>query len=190
MAKRPTLHEAVRRAAFATNVEVIDVPIQGSPLCLLRTTELPEFAFAMAAVQSPGAHCQMALKMPNSERSGLYAVICACCPSERHGLRPPANATTKQRKAWEEELAREFKTAIASACRANGIIVLFVRRAPSWPIRYGRLDGITIHEAKSHQEAVIKHYPFEVVQRALRFIDYLASRGLKQFAPPLTLTSD
>ena len=174
--KKKSIHEMVESV---TNIELIDVPIKGDSIVLLRTKEMPEFAFVMWVQRNTSTLSQMVFQVPN-ERGSQYPVVCACCASEQYGLEPPVSQTedNEQWKKWAENLAMKFGESIASVCHSNGVHTIFMRRAKSWNGHYGDVDGLQVIEAKDHRNALLELHGRKIVRDALCFIDFSSSCGL------------
>lgn len=171
-----SIHEAVSQCKEAGNVELIDIPVGGDPIVLLRTKEMPEFAFVMWVDKHSGTFSQMAFEGSEHGRDYRYLVVCACCGSETYGLECPKG---RDEKEWEKEMAVPFKQAIVKTCREKGISVLFMRRADSWSDHYGDVKGLEVVEAMKHKDAMCELYGRKVVREVLQFIDMDKSRGMK-----------
>ncbi|MDP3995568.1 MAG: hypothetical protein Q8P78_03050 [bacterium] len=178
------IHDALKQAEFAANVELIDVPVEGAAIALLRTKEMPEFAFVMWVDVKTSTLSQMVFFMHDHGTSAHYPVVCACCSSERYGLKSPTEDKEGE-VAWETVLAAKFKAALAGACRANGVTTIFMRHANSWRKHYGDAEGLIVVEALWHRDAFLNLYGRKVVRDALQFIDYSSSKGLIGERDPL-----
>lgn len=169
-----TIHEVVRQIESITGVELIDVPVEGDAITLLRTRSMPEYAFVMWVHRNTSTLSQMVFRAPSHDR---YPVVCACCPSAIYGMQSPTEDAVERDK-WEKEMASRFKQALISTCQACGVKTLFMRRAEAWSRQYGNTEGLAIVEASKHRDAMYELYGRKIVSDALQFIDYSSSQGL------------
>ncbi len=170
---RLSIHEVIKTAVHVEDVELIDVPVDGEPITLLRNKAMSAFAFVMWVSEMTGTRTQMQFNLPNDATSGYYPVVCACCSSELHGLKGPNSETEKDAyKAWEEEKRAMFKGAVEATCKAQGINTLFMRHAHVWEKRYGRIDGIQFVEAREFVEAMTELYSRQTIREGFRFFHF------------------
>jgi hypothetical protein len=175
---RLSIHEVVKTAIHAEDVELIDVPVEGEAVTLLRNKTMPEYAFVMWVSQETGTSTQMSFNLPNDEKSDYYPVVCACCRSEVFGVKggPQILTNSKEerdaRDAWEEPKRVAFKAAIESTCQANGISTLFMRKAHQWEKRYGCIDGVQCAEAGRFMDDMTLLYGRQIIRQGLRFFDH------------------
>ena len=78
--KKPTIHEAIERAHFSDNVELIDVPKQGNTMVLMRCKEMSEFAFVMwvdrvTSTRSQVLFTRQDLKAKNADVTQLFVLV-------------------------------------------------------------------------------------------------------------------
>jgi hypothetical protein len=171
--KNLSLHEVIRQAKFVGNVEIIDVPVEGSPIALLRVKVMPEFAFVLWVTERTSTWSQLVFRMPWNGNSAGYPVVCACCPSEAYGLEVPGMDIGSISK----EKAPVFKSALVNTAQMHGIHTLFMRNASSWNEHYGDAQGLSIKEAEDHRDAYGEWYGCRVIKEALQFM-HRCSEGL------------
>ena len=173
MGTKVAIHEVIQQAMSADNIELIDVPVPGEPIVLLRVKTMPEFAFVVWVKQSTSTLYQMRFKLKSGGlSSSYYPIVCACCSSEMHGLKCPFDESQEQeREAWKKELAERFRRVIVDTCQSNGIKAIFMRRADQWRRRYGNTNGLKIVEGKNYEHAYQYLYGRRVISQALEFID-------------------
>lgn len=177
---RSPIHQVVRCALFAEDVELIDVQTTGDALVLLRSKKMPEFAFVLWTTRLTTTQAQMSFRYAGERRSFDYSVVCACCPSEGYGKQVPPEYleySEERKKEWMTAERGSFKAAVQEACRAGAIQTVFLRRADGWRKHYGDLAGVEVAEAREHVQACCELYGRRTIREALRFI-HENSRGL------------
>lgn len=173
MSGKVSLHEAVKHLTVHSDVEVIDVPVEGHKICLLRSPIMPEYAFVMWTIHSTGTASRIKLFSP----TGSYSVVCACCPSECYGVTSPTCEEPGQWK-WKQEMAMKFKISLLTVCVNHGIKMLFMRNATSWNQKYGKMPNLAFCEAADHIEALAEDYGRKHIRKAYNFINYRFSPGM------------
>lgn len=159
------IHKTVKQSLFSATIELIDVPVQGEPIVLLRAQEMPEYAFVMWAENHHSTADQMAFKMPGNHSSNLFTVVCACCEASW------SEKTPEQEKAC----AVNFQEALKKTCNAYNIHTIFMRRARAWE---ENPKGLRIIETDKYLDALLDDYGRKIIRTSLQFIDYYSSRGL------------
>ena len=180
--ERLTIHEMIKNALHAEDVELINVPVEGSPIALLRIKHMPEYAFVMWVSEKTSTYSQMVFCLPDHGYSDRYPVVCACCRSEQYGITPPEGKILSLvgEDDWQKGCAQAFKNALVETALANGITTLFMRRAKAWSRHYGNVHGLDIVEASEFEKAMTELYGCKLIREAMRFIDFHASRGLSE----------
>ena len=175
------IQAALKVAKHAENVEVIELALEGDQRVLVRSKNMPEFAFLLWSDHRPSTHSWLGLDLPDTPyENSSYPVVCACCDTEIYGVTKPGNVGDDRNsdvyKEWSSGLGQAFKHVLSETCKKNGITTIFMRRASSW--YHGELDNIKIVEAMNYQEAILELYGRQVIRVNTKFISQSTSRGM------------
>jgi hypothetical protein len=115
---------------LSDKVELIDLPVTGISLCLLRPRLTPEFAFVMWVDRDSGTYSQMVLRNTGTGKHAdeawhsrqAYLVVCACCGVETYGFdfspfesnKPEYKDSESYKREWKKWQASEEGQAYAS----------------------------------------------------------------------------
>ena len=169
-----SINEGVRQAK-TENVELIEVPVPGDSITLLRAKEMPEYAFVLWTSRKTSTMSQLFLHDVDQK----FTVTCACCDSETYGLTPPEKE--EEHLKWKNQMIEQFRNALTYTAFSNGIHTLFMRKAGSWNDHYGQVSGLRIVEAYEHIPSYKEFYNKDDAKRHLSFIDYDQSEGLDDY---------
>lgn len=135
-----TLHEVVRQASI-DNVDIIDLPTEQGLMALLRTQEMPEYAFVLyAQVPTMDGDEIMRFRMRDGSPSRGFAIVCACCHAQ-------------------------FLRMIENKCHEYGIAGVIMRDA--WAADE---CSIVVAETFEHEHAMGELYGRKTIREVLKFI--------------------
>lgn len=161
-----TLQETLAIAENSENAEVIEL---SGDLVLLRTKDMPEFAFLMWTNRDSGTFFHLSFKMPKIHKSEAYLVTCVCCHPWSCGIQDEPETSEDGYEEWEKEKEAEFKLLLSSACQEHGITTMFVRNAKSWQ---ESPENIQVLEADKYFDEMCELYGRQTIYSALSFIDF------------------
>jgi hypothetical protein len=136
------------------SLEVIEIA-QQNEYVIIRSKEMPKFAFLMVASGLAGTKWQISFHLPDGTSSECYPVACVC---ESCGVN------------------KKTKDLIAEACNNSGIRILFVRESGYWRGLGESKTGLTyVIEANRHIEWMERNHNITIIKNATSFIDYRKS---------------
>ncbi len=175
MADKSALYELIEKMEGGENVEVITVEKEGENSVLLRSKEMPEFAFLMwPKPDSVGTYTNLVFKLVNYGESEKYTLVSGKYASEFYGIEDVSDRPIKE---LQKEYREKFIETISSVCIQNGIKIVFVERIDNWIERYGNINEVRFADISDHQNEMLELYGRKKIRESLRFINYEKSRG-------------